>query len=685
MRSNTHLFFFSSLILLVCFLTHETFAGTTETSYSAVAADFGGCERRCGGATPVPYPFGFSDGCPIALSCNASTSAPSLPSGGGDNGTSYGIVAFNSTIATILVAIPSSCRRSIPDARRVLSGTNYGVSARTGLILRGGCRETNSTSCAVPVAVMSRLLRTAQCGDNDTASAAGAVACVTSSSPNATSAGVFLQWDKTDNTECDDMLTSALFGETQDGTASMEFGLAELAWWLNGTCAGEDERCAANATCSDITTPSGSAGHRCACVPGMAGDGFLAGDGCYFLGRSRLNVKGIVERILLFSMFALILLSIGISMGILACFLINRRKRHNATTKRTKHLRKAGAATLFRGAPVEDELDQGVGGPRRFSYNELTTATNNFSEDTTLGRGGFGSVYQGFLSDMNREVAVKRVSETSRQGWKEFISEVCIISRLRHRNLVQLIGWCHGGNELLLVYELMHNGSLDTHLYRADFVLAWPVRYEIVLGVGAALMYLHQDTEQRVVHRDIKPSNIMLDTSFIAKLGDFGLARLINDGRRSHTTGMAGTLGYIDPESVMAGRASVESDVYSFGVLLLEVACGRRPAVVHENGDVVHLVQWVWDLYGGGGILGAADERLRGELDDREMEYVLVVGLWCAHPDRSMRPSIRQAVNVLRFEAPLPSLPARMPVATYGPPTNLVSFGTLVLSSANGR
>jgi interleukin-1 receptor-associated kinase 1 len=177
----------------------------------------------------------------------------------------------------------------------------------------------------------------------------------------------------------------------------------------------------------------------------------------------------------------------------------------------------------------------------------------------------------------------------------------------------------------------------------------------------------------------------MLDASFTAKLGDFGLARLINDGRRSHTTGMAGTLGYIDPESVMSGRASVESDIYSFGVVLLEIACGRRPAMVYENINVVHLVQWVWDLYGGGVILGAADERLRGEFDGREMQRVMVVGLWCAHPDRSLRPSIRQAVNMLRFEAPLPSLPPRMPVATYGPPTNPSSFGTLVLTSAKGR
>ncbi|KAF7076580.1 hypothetical protein CFC21_081210 [Triticum aestivum] len=383
-----------------------------------------------------------------------------------------------------------------------------------------------------------------------------------------------------------------------------------------------------------------------------------------------------------------VLTSVGCIMFLLSlcmavCILFCRRRRQN-TMKKTKRTLKA-VTTLFRGELVDQELDLGVAGPRRFSYNELAAVTDNFSDDRALGRGGFGSVYRGFMSDMNREVAIKRVSETSRQGWKEFVSEVRIISRLRHRNLVQLIGWCHGGDQLLLVYDLMHNGSLDTHLYGSDFMLTWAIRYEIVLGVGSALLYLHQDMEQRVVHRDIKPSNIMLDSSFTAKLGDFGLARLISDGRRSHTTGIAGTMGYIDPESVLAGRASVESDVYSFGVVLLEVASGKRPAQVQEDGDVIHLVQWVWDLYGTGSILDAADERLRGEFTGGEMERVMVVGLWCGHPDRGMRPSIRQAMNVLRFEAPLPSLPARMPVATYGPPTNTLSSGTLVLSSVSGR
>ncbi|CAN6348418.1 unnamed protein product [Urochloa humidicola] len=320
--------------------------------------------------------------------------------------------------------------------------------------------------------------------------------------------------------------------------------------------------------------------------------------------------------------------------------------------------------------------------------NSLTTSWLRPPE-TSPTTGGFGSVYRGFLTDGNRNVAVKRVSKTSRQGWKEFISEVKIISRLRHRNLVQLIGWCHGCNgdgddELLIVYELMHNGSLDAHLYKSDNVLTWPVRYGIALGVGTALLYLHEEAERRVVHRDIKPSNVMLDASFTAKLGDFGLARLIDDGRRSHTTGVAGTMGYMDPECVLAGRVDVTSDVYSFGVLLLEVTSGRRPAVRVRDEDeyFVHLVQWVWDLYGGGSILDAADARLEGKFDGREMACTMLVGLWCAHPDRSFRPTIRQAVNVLRFEAPPPSLPAKMPVATYGPPADRPGFASSSLEPA---
>jgi serine/threonine protein kinase len=190
-----------------------------------------------------------------------------------------------------------------------------------------------------------------------------------------------------------------------------------------------------------------------------------------------------------------------------------------------------------------------------------------------------------------------------------------------------------------------------------------------VLGLGAALLYLHEEWEQCVVHRDIKPSNIMLNASFSAKLGDFGLARLVEHGRGSLTTALAGTMGYMDPECMTTGRTNTESDVYSFGVVLLEIACGRRPVVVtQEEEDAMHLAQWVWDSYGRGRLLDAADTSLNEEFNAPEMERVMIVGLWCAQLDFKLRPSIRQAVNVLRSEAPLPSLPATMPVAAYMPP-----------------
>jgi serine/threonine protein kinase len=395
---------------------------------------------------------------------------------------------------------------------------------------------------------------------------------------------------------------------------------------------------------------------------------------------------------------------IGVSVGSVSFFIIFvfsmwfllRRRRKRAKLIEEAREKQLEQGNFFEDEPeMEDEFEKGTG-PKRFRYGELAEATENFSDKQKLGEGGFGSVYRGFLKDMNVHVAIKRVSKGSKQGRKEYASEVSIISRIRHRNLVQLIGWCHGGGELLLVYELMPNGSLDTHLYSSDgdgdgaVPLPWPLRHEIVLGLGSALLYLHQDWEQCVLHRDIKPSNVMLDASFHAKLGDFGLARLVDHGRRSHTTVLAGTMGYMDPECMITGRASAESDVYSFGVVLLEIACGRRPMVPRrgeegEEDDVIHIVQWVWEFYGRGDILDAADARLKGDFDAGEMETVIVVGLWCAHPDRSLRPSIRQAVNVLRREAPPPSLPAKMPVATFMPPPDASYYTSSVATASTSN
>ncbi|KAE8785450.1 putative kinase CHARK [Hordeum vulgare] len=299
-------------------------------------------------------------------------------------------------------------------------------------------------------------------------------------------------------------------------------------------------------------------------------------------------------------------------------------------------------------------------GPREFRYSELVAATGDFAEDRQIGRGGFGRVYRGCLSGQDRHVAIKKLSQDqAAQGRKEFEAEVTVMCRLRHRNIVKLVGWYSGRERLALVYEFVPGGSLDTHLYGPARPLTWPERYKIALGLGSALRYLHTDCDPCIVHGDIKPANVMLDASRNAKLGDFGLARLVDHGAEPQTTQvLKGTLGYIDPEFVRSYRRSVESDVYSFGVVLLEIACGSPPTLRRTDHQAsAALLASVRDMYHRNRIVDAADGKLDGEFDRLQMERLLVTGLWCAHHDPMQRPSVAQAMDVLRSgDAKLPVL-----------------------------
>ncbi|KAF7045658.1 hypothetical protein CFC21_054742 [Triticum aestivum] len=317
------------------------------------------------------------------------------------------------------------------------------------------------------------------------------------------------------------------------------------------------------------------------------------------------------------------------------------------------------------------EFERGVG-PRRYSYRELAAATKGFAEEEKLGHGGFGNVYQGSLSDQDGPVAIKMLSaESSAQGRKEFESEVKIISRLRHRNLVHLLGWSDSPKGLLLVYQLVPEGSLDRHIHTS--CLTWAQRYKIIIGLGSALRYLHMEWDQCVLHGDIKPSNILLDSSCNTKLGDFGLARLVDHGAGPRTTQVVmGTAGYIDPEFIRTRRPTTESDIYSFGMVLLEVVSSRRPDMDIDTEQpaaavdkvAIPLLKWVWDLYEKSAIVEAVDRRLKGDeqLSDGhdgkwQVHRALVVGLWCTHPDPSVRPSVVQFMNVLQLkEVTLPIL-----------------------------
>jgi serine/threonine protein kinase len=222
-----------------------------------------------------------------------------------------------------------------------------------------------------------------------------------------------------------------------------------------------------------------------------------------------------------------------------------------------------------------------------YNFSCMSLATNNFSEENKLGQGGFGPVYKGKLPS-GEEIAVKRLSRRSGQGLEEFKTEMMLIAKLQHRNLVRLMGCSIQGDEKLLVYEFMPNKSLDRFLFDPikQTQLDWARRYEIIEGVARGLLYLHRDSRLRIIHRDLKASNILLDENMNPKISDFGLARIFGGNQHeANTARVVGTYGYMSPEYAMEGLFSVKSDVYSFGVLLLEILSGRRNTSFRHSDD----------------------------------------------------------------------------------------------------
>ncbi|KAG5553969.1 hypothetical protein RHGRI_011739 [Rhododendron griersonianum] len=304
---------------------------------------------------------------------------------------------------------------------------------------------------------------------------------------------------------------------------------------------------------------------------------------------------------------------------------------------------------------LEDwELDYG---PHRFKYKDLYIATKGFREKGLLGSGGFGRVYRGILPTSKIEVAVKKVSHESRQGMKEFVAEIVSIGRMRHRNLVQLLGYCRRKGELLLVYDYMPSGSLDKLLYdQPSCTLNWQQRFRVIRGVAAGLFYLHEGWEQVVIHRDVKASNVLLDGELNGRLGDFGLARLYDHGTDPQTTHVVGTLGYLAPEHTRTGKATTSTDVYAFGAFLLEVVCGRRPIEPRAAAEDLVLVDWVFSFWSIGEVLRTVDPKLGSEYVVEEVELVLKLGLLCSHSEPVARPNMRQVVQYLEGDIPLPEL-----------------------------
>ena len=238
---------------------------------------------------------------------------------------------------------------------------------------------------------------------------------------------------------------------------------------------------------------------------------------------------------------------------------------------------------------------------------------------------------------------------------------------------------------LLLVYDYMPNGSLDNHLYCGpdDTPLSWSVRYKIASGVASALHYVHDEYDQMVVHRDLKASNIMLDAQFNARLGDFGLARAIDNERTSYTDqhldGVPGTIGYIAPECFHTGKATRESDVYGFGAVLLELVCGQRPWTKRDNFN--SLVDWVWWLHREGCLLKAVDERLGNDYSVEEAERLLLLGLACSHPIAMERPKTQAIVQIISGSVEVSHVPPFRPAFVW--PSSTPDTAALGLDSSD--
>lgn len=297
---------------------------------------------------------------------------------------------------------------------------------------------------------------------------------------------------------------------------------------------------------------------------------------------------------------------------------------------------------------------------KSFSFAELKTSTRNFRPDSVLGEGGFGSVFKGWIDENTFAaakpgtgiiIAVKRLNQESFQGHKEWLAEVNYLGQLSHPHLVKLIGYCLEDEHRLLVYEFMPRGSLENHLFRRGSYfqpLSWSLRLKVALGAAKGLAFLHS-AETKVIYRDFKTSNILLDSSYNAKLSDFGLAKDGPTGDKSHvSTRVMGTYGYAAPEYLATGHLTTRSDVYSYGVVLLEMLSGRRAVDKNRPSGEHNLVEWAKPyLANKRKIFRILDNRLEGQYTMDGAYKAATLALRCLSMEAKFRPTMDEVVTAL--------------------------------------
>ncbi|KAL5707377.1 hypothetical protein ACHQM5_018282 [Ranunculus cassubicifolius] len=290
-----------------------------------------------------------------------------------------------------------------------------------------------------------------------------------------------------------------------------------------------------------------------------------------------------------------------------------------------------------------------------YSLRRIKSATDNFSSANKIGQGGFGAVYKGALSD-GSEIAVKQLSSKSRQGNREFLTEIGILSALQHPHLVKLFGCCIEGNQLLIIYEYMENNSLARALFgpkEERLNLEWHTRQKICVGIARGLVYLHEESRLKIVHRDMKTTNVLLDKNLNAKICDFGLAKLNEEEDTHISTGIAGTVGYMAPEYAMRGYLTEKADVYSFGIVALEIVSGKSNTNYRPKQEFMYLLDWACVLQEQGNLLQLVDECLERNYSKEEALNMLNIGLMCTNISPTLRPTMSAVVSMLEGHIPV--------------------------------